>query len=184
MAVQSQQVLLEALRASLFGTPFSYPEDTDWSDVIKEAKSQTVSALISSVIPVHDKSSDQSKAYYMRMLYEQDQLLKLFDEHNISCVILKGCAAAVYYPKPYLRTMGDVDILVPRAQFEEAMKLLESSGYQYLHGKDDNGVPWNEVRHIEYEKNGIELLKVKEPNLKHIAACVFPTHMYMRKKKL
>ena len=107
MIEQSQKLLLEAIKASLFCIPFSYPDDTDWDSVIKEAKDQAIMGLISPVIPVHDESSDQGKASYMRLLHEQDKLLKLLEVNSIPCVILKGCAAAIYYYKPYLRSMGD-----------------------------------------------------------------------------
>ena len=156
MIKRSQQVLLEALRASLHGSTFTYPDDTDWAAVTEEAKAQTVMGFISPVIPVHDESTDQGKAYYMRLLHEQDKLVKLFDAHDIPFVILKGFAAAVYYPKPYLRTMGDVDILVPRGRFEEAMKVMEADGYTCRYGKKEDGQPVQGVRHIEYVKNGIE----------------------------
>ena len=96
MIEQSQQVLLEAIKASLYGSPPDYPPDTDGDTVVEEAKTQTVMALISPVIPVHDETSEQYKAAYMRLLYEQDKLLHLFDTHNIPCVILKGAAAAMY----------------------------------------------------------------------------------------
>ena len=156
MTDQSQQVLLEAIKASLFGSTFSYPDNTDWDAVINEAKSQTVMGLISPLIPVYDKSRDSRTAHYIRLLYEQDKLLKLLKEHNIPCVILKGCAAAVYYPKPSLRTMGDVDFLVPRNRFDDAMKVMESNGYVYSHGKGDDGGLAFQSRHIGYFKNGIE----------------------------
>ena len=156
MTETSQHVLLEAIKASLFGSTFSYPDDTDWDAVIKEAESQTVMGLISPVIPADDKSKDSRTAHYIRLLYEQDKLLRMLEEHNIPCVILKGCAAAVYYPKPSLRTMGDVDFLVPRSQFDAAMKLMESNGYVYSHGKGDDGGLAFQSRHIGYFKNGIE----------------------------
>ena len=156
MIDRSQQVLLEAIKASLFNVKPTYPDDTDWDEVIKEAKAQAVIGLISPVIPVHDEISDQSIAYYIRLLHEQDKLLKLLEINNISCVILKGCAAAAYYPKPYLRGMGDVDILISPNQFYKAMDVLESNGYEYLHGKDENGKPIENARHVSYKKNGIE----------------------------
>ena len=93
-----QQTLLEAIKAALFGGTPSYPEDTDWDAVIREAKAQTVLGLISPVIPVHDEGSDQGRTYYMRLLHEQDKLLRLLEENALPCVILKGCAAAAYYP--------------------------------------------------------------------------------------
>lgn len=156
MIDRSQQVLLEAIKASLFNVKPIYPDDTDWDAVIKEAKAQAVIGLISPVIPVHDESCVQGKAYYMRLLHEQDKLLKLFEANDIPCVILKGCAAAMYYPKPYLRSMGDVDFLVRQDQFDDAMKLMESNGYVCIEGKGEDGRLKKGERHLGYEKDGIE----------------------------
>lgn len=152
----TQTALLEAIKASLFGTTPNYLADTNWAEVVKEAKAQTVMALISPVIPVKDESVEQCKATYMRILYEQDQLVKLLEANNIPCVILKGSAAAIYYPKPYLRMMGDVDFLVPRDKFTKAIEVLEADGYEYLTGKGENGLPKQGIRHMEYTKNGVE----------------------------
>lgn len=156
MIEQSQQVLLASIKASLFDVEPSYPENTDWDAVIKEAKSQAVIGLISPVIPVPVEGGAQSKAGYIRILNEQNNLLRLFDQHDIPCVILKGCAAAVYYPKPYLRQMGDVDILVPRSRFDEAAELMDANGFAYYHGKGEDGKLKEGHRHIAYFKNGIE----------------------------
>ena len=43
MIEQSQQVLLASIKASLFDVEPSYPENTDWDAVIKEAKSLGIS---------------------------------------------------------------------------------------------------------------------------------------------
>ncbi len=155
MLTATQIALLEAIKASLFETVPNYPEKTDWGEVIKEAKDHAVIGLISSVIPVKDETTEMGKAIYMRILYEQDKLIKLLDDNDVPCVILKGCAAAQYYPKPYLRTMGDIDFLVPRNKFEKAAEVMESNGYKYEHGKDDHGKRLENGRHFGYSKNGI-----------------------------
>lgn len=152
----TQNALLEAIKASLFGSKPNYPADTDWAEVVKEAKAQTVLGIISPVIPVKDVSVEMGKAKYMKLLFEQDKLIKLLDANDIPCVILKGSAAAQYYPKPHLRAMGDVDFLVPQNKFETAINVLESIGYEYHHGKTKDGKIPEEVRHIGYMKNGIE----------------------------
>lgn len=151
----TQVALLEAIKASLFGTEPNYPVDTVWEEVVKEAKAQTVLGIISPVIPLKDVSVEMGKATYMRLLVEQDKLIKLLDTNDIPCVILKGAAAAQYYPKPYLRAMGDIDILVTRDSFEKAVEILESNGYIYDHNKDENGHMLAYERNIVYKKNGI-----------------------------
>lgn len=150
----TQVALLEAIKASLFDIEPNFPADTDWDEVVKEAKAQTVLGIISTVIPVKDVSVEMGKATYMRLLFEQDKLIKLLDANDIPCVILKGSAAAQYYPKPHLRAMGDVDFLVPHDKFEMAISLLEHSDYDYDHGKNQKDVYLS--RDICYKKNGIE----------------------------
>ena len=151
----TQIALLEAIKASLFGTETNYPADTDWAEVVKEAKVQTVLGIISPVIPVKDVSVEMGKAKYMRLLFEQDKLVKLLDANGIPCIILKGSAAAQYYPNPHLRAMGDIDILVARDRFENAVEVLESNSYIYIHNKDENGHMLAYERNIVYKKNGI-----------------------------
>ncbi len=157
MISQAQSVLLEAIKASLFDIQPNYLSNNDicWDDVITEAKTQTVMGLISPVIPVRDESSEHCKAMYMRIMYEQDKLLKCFAAAQIPCVILKGSAASVYYPKPYLRTMGDIDVLVPSERFIDSLKILEANGYIYDHGQGHDEQVFDETRELAYTKNGI-----------------------------
>ncbi len=155
MISQSQRILLEAIKSSLFDLEPNYPPNIDWEDVVFEAKAQTVMGIVDHLIPYHDETSDHVKAMYMRIMYEQNKLIKLFDIAQIPFVILKGCAASIYYPKPFLRTMGDIDILVPRNRFVESVELLETNGYIYDHGKKDDNRITDDIREIEYIKNGI-----------------------------
>lgn len=62
-------------------------------------------------------------------------------------VILKGTSAAKYYPYPEYRTMGDIDIMTRREDFETACDMLISAGYEELNS--------GELRHREFVKNGI-----------------------------
>lgn len=155
MITKSQQFLLEAIKASLFDIEIQYPSDIDWDIVMSEANNQTVLGLVSPAIPFRVEASDHAKSTYMRIMFEQDKLIKSFNVAEIPCVIIKGSAAAINYPKPYLRAMGDIDVLVPRDKFNEALELLESTGYIYEHGKiQDKNFP-DDTRELKYIKNGI-----------------------------
>lgn len=148
MISKSQFILLEALKASLFGVNPNYPDDVNWDEVVFEAKTQAIIGLVSPVIPVCDASVEQCKATYMRIMYEQDRLIKLFDSDGIPFVVLKGSAAAIYYPHPYLRSMGDIDVLVPRSAYSLASELLHDNGYVFIH---------ENYRHVVFSKNGVEI---------------------------
>ena len=87
--------------------------------------------------------------HWVQAMHGQQKLLQLLDENHIDCVILKGSAAALSYPQPTLRVMGDVDFLVRKADYEKTADLLEKTGYQLAHEKNAKS------HHYEYLKDGI-----------------------------
>lgn len=147
------QSLFELLQASLFASN----EDIilpDWKPVFEEMKVQAVAALPELWLKTNLPSAKpwlnycaQKQGQWVRVMHGQDQLLNLLNSHNIPCVIIKGAAAAVAYPYPYLRSMGDVDVLVKRSDFEKASKLMEGNGYSLEHEKNDS------VHHYGYKKD-------------------------------
>ena len=90
------------------------------------------------------------------MLHGQTQLVKLFEEAGIPLVILKGTAAAMYYPEPFRRMMGDVDFLVPQDRFDDAARLMEANGYKAFHELQKQLDTPRRSRHIEFCKDEIE----------------------------
>ena len=148
-----QIALLELIKCSLFKVPPQLPDDTDWNSVLSEAKAQTVVSLAEPAVPNAHKSgwvepAAECTAHFIRALFEQSNLIKLLNDNNIPLVIIKGCAAAMYYPNPARRTMGDIDFLVPVKDFEAARELLEHSGYEFICDYEDG-------RDYTYQKGGI-----------------------------
>ena len=155
---QTQIALMTLIKASLSGEKPALPEDTDWNAVLTEARQQTVVGLVAKAVPNTESTALKDDMLsivvtYTNVLHEQTQLVRLFEDHELPLVILKGTAAAYYYPEPALRTMGDIDFLVPQEQFEDAVRLMEKNGYK-PHYEERNAfvIP----RHLKFEKNGIE----------------------------
>ena len=153
MIDKNQQALLELLKTSLFGAEPSFPEGVDWDAVLQEAKDQTVVALAAPAVPKEEAAKwqvpvAQNKAFFVRILDEQTKLVQLFKDAGIPMVILKGCAAAMYYPVPMQRTMGDIDFIVPPERLDEANQLMTENGYLFK-GKTP--------RHSDYVKKDILL---------------------------
>jgi len=65
----------------------------------------------------------------------------LFHGHNISYLIFKGAEVAQYYQHPYLRTSGDMDILVRGGDKEKAAEILERMGFKG-NGKNNSDHEW------------------------------------------
>lgn len=152
---QTEQVLLNSIRQSLWGTAFEAPADTDWDAVLREAERQTVLGLAIGAAPPNVQKAWSAKsgtvtANFVRVLYAQSRLLALLEGNGIPTVILKGAAAAVYYPHPAQRSMGDIDYLVPLAQFDAAKELLLENGYTF---DDDPRYP----RHAHVGRDGVSL---------------------------
>ena len=149
----NQQALLELLKASLFGAESHFPEGVDWDAVLQEAKDQAVVALAAPAVPDSEmKKWDihirRNKMQFMQILNEQRNLVRIFETAGIPMVILKGFAAAMYYPEPINRTMGDIDFIVPPERFEEARRMMEENGYTYIYDLGND-------RDYTYRKNDI-----------------------------
>ena len=147
--------LLELLKASLYGVEPIFLDHVNWDAVLEEAREQTVAALAAKAVPravasAWQESVLQNQANFVRVLHGQSQLVNLFEQAGIPLVILKGAAAAVYYPEPFRRAMGDVDFLVPQERFEEAAALMEKNGYVLSHPATSEN-----PRHLGYTKNGV-----------------------------
>lgn len=120
-----QSTLLALIRAALWGS--EKPKDPEIA--MDEARKQAL-------VPLLFPDSTLAKfcyAFYVRLLHAQDELLDLLREAGIPVVILKGSAAAVYYPNPIQRTMGDVDFIVPQDRFQETAELMSANGYVLHH---------------------------------------------------
>lgn len=94
---------------------------------------QTVAALAGEWVQEVDGMDNQIKQkwfqktaaqlyVYTQIQGEQAALVQLFRENHIPMAILKGMAAAVYYPQPELRALGDVDFLVQKDDFQHCQR--------------------------------------------------------------
>lgn len=149
--------LFDLLKASLFTG-----EDVqihNWQCTFTEMKDQAVAALPGEWLKAHPIDPSWSKycslqqGQWVRVMHAQDELLSLLEESHIPSVIIKGAAAAMYYPHPTLRSMGDVDVLVKREDHEneKAAEILEANGYTLTADKDHVG------HHYNYSKDKISI---------------------------
>lgn len=129
-----------------------------WEQIFSEMKAQSVAALPGEWLKIHLPEAKSwlnycsgQQSQWVRVMHVQSQLLELLETHNIPSVIIKGSAAAMYYPQPILRTMGDVDVLVKRRDQNRAAEILEANGYLLAHDKDCTD------HHYNYCKNNIHI---------------------------
>lgn len=154
-------ILFSLLRTSIWGEdkfPLNISQtDIDWSAIYQELKHQTVQnlpvELLCRLDPTHKNSYVNAASLSMSRFYmitnEQQKLYQLFRDAHIPFVVLKGAAAACYYPHPEYRCMGDIDLLVKPKDFESAYALMEENGYL---ADEDNA---KDERHAHFRKNNV-----------------------------
>lgn len=133
-----EEILCGMLAKELFGAVYVPPSDTDWEAVYKEACVQAV--LIPAFLGCADYDIPAAVREKIRNavftatnsnIYANNchvWLGKLLDENSVPYCILKGSASAAYYPGPFMRIMGDVDLIVRQEDFDRAAELLKSKG--------------------------------------------------------
>ena len=73
---------------------------------------------------------------YEGMKYETERIREAFEKEKIDFILLKGAVVRKLYPEEWMRTSGDVDVLVRHEDIDRAEKvLIEHLGYK----KDNDG---------------------------------------------
>ncbi|MBW2991598.1 nucleotidyltransferase family protein [Candidatus Woesearchaeota archaeon] len=98
-----------------------------------------------------------------KILKELNLISKLFDEHKIPLIVLKGFPLAqALYGDYYLRTIGDIDLLIKKKDLEKAESLLFKEGYEFYNNWGHTR-EWYMENHMHYEyvnkekKTGVEI---------------------------
>jgi len=90
----------------------------------------------SEIIPGHflsqlKRASVANSQNVLHLIGKQLRIYKLFKENGIPVAIFKGPLLAwIAYGEISLRQAGDIDVLISRQHFSQAITLLESLGYQ------------------------------------------------------
>lgn len=162
---REEQVLLHLLRRNLHPDadllPDSIAEQTDWLRVMSEAGVQTV------LLPAFDAAAPYKRfmpemvrqmcmqrcagilSHNLRVSKVREEMVQRLESCGFPYVILKGDAAAAYYPRPQLRQLGDVDFLIDPVQKREVEECLSALGY--------TGQMHEHICHVVLKKPGAHL---------------------------
>ena len=130
MPTLEQRVLIKLLAGEICGETKLCEEElktADWAEVLKEAKAQAVPLMAAeAAVKYREYISNYSDweniaaavyATNVRTAYNEQYLSRIMEDRPF--LILKGMAAASYYPKPQERSLGDIDFLIDPSQREE-----------------------------------------------------------------
>lgn len=106
----------------------AYDNDPEFLRIMKE---QTFLPFLYEV----DKRKIWRKYYYQAYLINEkfdaigNKIKEIFDANNIDHIFLKGYELKKLYPKPWLRQMGDIDVLVREEDYERASELFKENNF-------------------------------------------------------
>lgn len=143
------RAVLLLVREAMSGEPADFKEYNQnsrfWEKVFIELQNQTVlgitadTALLHNEIPENIKKEwvnrkKQCVADYCYMAVKQREVCDILQEAGIPVAVMKGMAAAIYYPVPETRTVGDIDLIVMPRDYYMAIELLKDNGYKVREG--------------------------------------------------
>lgn len=67
---------------------------------------------------------------YARMEYELERICRVLEQAEIPFIPLKGSVLRKYYPEPWMRTSGDIDVLVKETDFQRAVVALNAQNWK------------------------------------------------------
>ncbi len=141
---------LEVIRESLWNKKKDLLLEVDWN-TYTELKKQAVLSLAIPILSRVSMSSDLCSSWKEEILHQISynincQHIQLHLPITVPYVVLKGTSAAQYYPYPEYRTMGDIDIMTRREDFDLVYQELLDGGYQIVNDSD---------REVSFMKDGI-----------------------------
>ena len=141
---RSADILIEMIRYAVFDPERSSDASERISDemlaeLYMMAKRHSLTGLVghaleaqnlfkeSSVSALFQKAIFNEIYYYEKLNYTYQMLCETLENARIAFLPLKGCILRQYYPQPWMRTSGDIDLLVHKDDFSSAETVLTSA---------------------------------------------------------
>lgn len=158
-------VLINILSSSINCSPSSIMElePQEWQQLYEEAIAHQVHLIIFEEANKYGRSVNPElferwrKYTIVEVLGHQGkiriikELSKAFEEANIPVIALKGLIFKHLYPKPELRTMGDIDIFIRRDSLHDAIRVIKNFGYEKIPNDDPKHYTFSHKQYILIE---------------------------------
>lgn len=166
--------MMDLIASEVCGKSIDKPQytltDEELVKLYKLAKSHDLAHLVGDALIKNDLIGDgEVKAKFQKQMmlavyryekinYELGRLREAMNEAKIPFIPLKGSVIRQYYPKPWMRTSCDIDVLVHESDLERAVSALTSAaGYKAdSKGSHDVGMFSDSGVHLELHYSLIE----------------------------
>ncbi len=129
-------IILKFLKKELFNKDSEFDKIV-WDDVWKETRVQAIGTLVFSGADKcgfkFDEDTQNKAANQLtrinRSFMGHKRVAQILEEAKIPYVIIKGVISSSYYPDPYVRPMGDVDVLVKKEDLKKTCEVFKNKGF-------------------------------------------------------
>ncbi len=161
------ELMFALLRSAICDTQLQENEkkslnDEKISKILSFSKKQDISHLIAYALNINALLMNENKSindkifkavyYYERLNNEYEKICNILENEQICFIPLKGSVIREFYPKPWMRTSCDIDILIYKADMKKATEcLVNNYGYSRIWKSS------HDVSFLSENKNHIEL---------------------------
>lgn len=143
----SEALLLDIIKKNLFDTPIDVSaynrEEIDWGGVFREACRHNVLPIvlhnINDLIAEFNIPEEKVEkwrittynqiAFNEKLMFYQNRVVEILDKAHIPYAVLKGSSLSACYPRPDLRILQDIDLLLKPSDFGQALSILCEHGF-------------------------------------------------------
>ena len=140
-------LLLDIIKSSLFDIPVDAgaynAEEIDWGAVFRKAARhnvlplvlQNINDLIAKLSIPEEKvkrwriAAHNQIAFNEKLMFCQNSIVEILDKAGIPYAVLKGSGLSACYPRPDLRVLHNIDLLLRPSDFGQALNILYESGF-------------------------------------------------------
>ena len=141
MMTSLQKGIIILAKSAITGKAYDLPDGFSLEDAVNIAKEhQIINLIYYGALNCGFKSDDTSliKLFNIvcsnilrneRQSYEFNRITNAFSESGLDFLPLKGIDIRNFYPKQDMRTMGDIDILIKKEQYDAISAVMTELGY-------------------------------------------------------
>ena len=143
---QEQEFFLSVLADHLHNRKTNPPEELDWQQLMTYATQHQLMGVLwhqcKTFLLAHEQFDDISKrlrlislsdlASYANNYHAYQELKSQLFTNQIPYFSVKGLDIATLYPIPGYRTMGDIDIIIPKEKKDRVKEIMTRLGYQIV----------------------------------------------------
>lgn len=161
----THKAVISLLCSGLTGERLALPEDFPLEKAFEILRRQSVvplayqGAVNCGISKDHKVMRTMMILCYQNLMRHEQQsraiagIFEAFENHAIPYLPVKGCNLKAIYPKPELRSMGDVDILIHPQDHARIRPVMEALGFKFCI-ENDHVFEWHsDALHVELHKS-------------------------------